>query len=108
MCPGNHASADTRQSGKTRQGSPWLRRALTAAAHGAARTKHQYLSAQDHRLAARRGSKRAILAVGHAILTISHYLLTRHTTYHELGSNYFDERNHEGVKCRAVRKSNSE
>ena len=89
MCPGNHASADTRQSGKTRQGSPWLRRTLTEAAHGAARTKHQYLWVQDNRLAARRGSQRAILAVGHATLTISSYLLTRHTTYHDLGSNYF-------------------
>lgn len=104
MCPGNHESAGKRQSGRTRKGSPWLRRALTEAAHGAARTKNKYLSAQYHRLAARRGSKRAILAVGHSILTISYYLLTRHTTYQELGHNYFDERDREGVKRRAVRR----
>jgi transposase len=104
MCPGNHESGGKRQSGKTRKGSPWLRRALTEAAHGAARTKHKYLSAQYHRLAARRGHKRAIIAVGHSILTISYYLLTRHTTYHDLGQNYFDERNREGVKRRAVRR----
>ena len=55
MCPGNHASAGKRKSGKTRKGSPWLRRALTEAAHGAARTKQKYLSAQYHRIAARRG-----------------------------------------------------
>jgi transposase len=104
MCPGNHASAGNRHSGKTRKGSPWLRRALTEAAHGAARTKNKYLSAQYHRIAARRGSKRAILAVGHSILTISYYLLTRHTTYQALGQNYFDERDREGVKRRAVRR----
>jgi transposase len=104
MCPGNHESAGKRKSGKTRKGSPWLRRALTEAAHGAARTKNKYLSAQYHRLAARRGSKRAIFAVGHSILTISYYLLTRHTTYHDLGQNYFDERDREGVKRRAVRR----
>jgi len=80
MCPGNHESAGKRKSGRTRKGSPWLRRALTEAAHGAARTKHKYLSAQYHRIAARRGSKRAILAVGHSILTISYHLLTRPTT----------------------------
>jgi transposase len=85
MCPGNHQSAGKRKSGKTRKGSPWLRRALTEAAHGAARTKNRYLSAQYHRIAARRGRKRAILAVGHSILTISYYLLTRHTTYQDLG-----------------------
>jgi transposase len=104
MCPGNHESAGKRKSGKTRKGSPWLRRALTEAAHGAARTKNKYLSAQYRRIAARRGSKRAILAVGHSILTISYYLLTRHTTYHDLGHNYFDERDREGVKRRAVRR----
>jgi len=104
MCPGNHESAGKRKTGKTRQGSPWLRRALTEAAHGAARTKKTYLSAHYRRLAARRGSKRAIVAVGHTILTISYHLLTRHTTYQDLGPNYFDERDREGVKRRAVRR----
>ena len=104
MCPGNHESAGKRKSGKTRQGSPWLRRALTEAAHGAARTKKTYLSAHYRRLAARRGNKRAIVAVGHTILTMSYYLLTRHTTYQDLGPNYFDERDREGVKRRAVRR----
>ena len=104
MCPGNHESAGKRKSGKTRQGSPWLRRALTEAAHGAARTKKTYLSAHYRRLVARRGNKRAIVAVGHTILTMSYYLLTRHTTYQDLGPNYFDERDREGVKRRAVRR----
>jgi transposase len=104
MCPGHHESAGKRQSGRTRKGRPWLRRALTEAAHGAARTKQKYLSAQSHRIAARRGHKRAIIAVGHSILTISYYLLTRHTTYHDLGQSYFDERDREGVKRRAVRR----
>jgi transposase len=104
MCPGNHESAGKRKSGKTRKGSPWLRRALTEAAHGAARTKNKYLSAQYHRIAARRGRKRAIMAVGHSILTVSYHLLTRHTTYQDLGQNYFDERDREEVKRRAVRR----
>jgi transposase len=104
MCPGNHESAGKRKTGKTRQRSPWLRRALTEAAHGAAHTKKSYLSAHYRRLAARRGSKRAIVAVGHTILTFRYYLLTRHTTYQDLGPNYFDERDREGVKRRAVRR----
>jgi len=104
MCPGNPESAGRRKSGKTRQGSPWLRRALAEAAHGAARTKQSYLAAHYRRLAARRGSRRAIVAVGHTILTLSDYRLTRHTRYEDLGPNYYDERDREGVKRRAVRR----
>jgi len=104
MCPGNKTSAGKRYSGKTRHGSPWLRRALTEAAHGAARKKNQYLKAQYHRLAGRRGAKRALLAVGHSILKIAYHVLTRQQTYQDLGENYFDERDREGVKRRAVRR----
>jgi len=104
MWPGTHASAGRRKSGKTRQGSPWLRRALTEAAHGAARTKKSSLAAHYRRLAARRGSRRAIGAVGHTILTMSYSLLTPHPTSQALGPTYYDEREREGVKRRAVRR----
>ncbi len=104
MCPGNNESAGKRKSGKTRKGSRWLRAALTEAAHGAARSKHTYLKAQYHRIARRRGAKRALVAVGHSILIIAYHLLTRQQTYRDLGENYFDERDHEGVKRRAVRR----
>lgn len=102
MCPGNNKSAGKRKSGKTRKGSPWLRRALIEAAHGAAHTKHKYFQALYRRLAARRGKQRAAVAVGHSLLTTGYYLITRHTTYQDLGGNYFDERDREAVKRRAV------
>lgn len=102
MCPGNNQSAGKRKSGKTRKGSPWLRRALIEAAHGAANTKHKYFQALYRRLAARRGKQRAAVAVGHSLLTTGYYLITRHTTYQDLGGNYFDERDREAVKRRAV------
>jgi transposase len=104
MCPGNNTSAGKRKSGKTRKGSPWLRRALTEAAHGAAHTKNKYFQALYRRLAARRGKQRAAIAVGHSLLTTGYYLITRHTTYQDLGGNYFDERDREGVKRRAVQR----
>ncbi len=78
MCPGNNESAGKRKSGKTRKGNRWLRRALNQAAWAAVRTKNTYFAARFHRLAAKRGSKRAIVAVGHKILVLAHYLL--HTT----------------------------
>ena len=102
MCPGNSESADKRRSGRTRKGSPWLRHCLVEAAHGAAHTKNKYLRSQYHRIAARRGKKKALLAVGHSILVIAYHLLTRKQAYAELGANYFDERDRQAVTKRCV------
>lgn len=76
MCPGNHESGGKRFSGKTRRGSPWLRVTLTEAAYAAGRGKNTYLSARYHRLIARRGKKRAALAVGRSILELCYELLS--------------------------------
>jgi transposase len=102
MCPGNHESAGKRHSGKTRKGSPWLRAALVEAAHAAGRTKQTYLRALSERVAARRGRKRAAVAVGHSILVTMYYVLLRETTYAELGANYFDEHDRTRVEHRLV------
>ena len=92
VCPGNHESAGKRLSGKTRQGNPWVRRLLLQAAHVVARQKHGYLSAQFHRIAARRGKKRAGMAVAHSILVIIYRLLLDGVAYEEHGDTFFEER----------------
>jgi transposase len=102
MCPGNNESAGKRRTGRTRKGSPWLRHCLIEAAHGAAHTKNKYLSSQYHRLAARRGKKKALVAVGHSILVIAYHLLTRKEAYSDLGANYFDERDRQAVTNRCL------
>jgi transposase len=89
MCPGNNESAGKRKSGKTRKGNRWLRRALNQAAWAAAPTKNTYFAARFHRLAAKRGSKRAIVAVGHKILLLAHYLLQHNCRFRELGADYY-------------------
>lgn len=104
VCPGNNESGGKRKSGATGRGNPWLRSTLVEAAWGAARTKGSYLSAQYHRLAARRGAKRAILAVAHSILVIIYHLLRDGTTYQDLGGNYFDQQNPQAVLRRSVRR----
>ena len=90
LCPGNHESAGKRKSGKTRDGNKWLRRSLCQAAWAATRTRDCYLAAQFRRLAARRGMKRALMAVAHSILVIGFYLLKRGEPYRELGGNYLE------------------
>ena len=107
VCPGNQESAGKRLSGQTRKGNPWLRRVLCQAAWAASHTKNTYLSAQYHRLAARRGKKRAIIAVAHSILVIAYYLLSRGEEYRDKGSDYFDRINSEGLKRHLVKRLES-
>jgi len=103
-CPGNSESAGKRLSGKTRKGSSWLRVLLVEAAHAAAHSKNTYLSAQYHRLAARRGKKKAMVAVGHTILVIIYQMLQQQQPYEELGGTYFDERERRDTEKRLVRR----
>src|SRR5262249_14038450 len=103
LCPGNDESAGKRRSGRTRKGSPWLRTAIVEAAQAGARTKDTYLAAQYRRLAARRGAKRAAVAVAHTLLVMVYALLTQQQeTYQELGGHYFDARDRQAVRRRLV------
>lgn len=90
ICPGNEESAGKRLRSCIRKGNRWLRRALAEAAWAASHTKDNYLAAQYRHLAARRGKKRALIAVGHSILKIFYHLRKYHVEYHELGADYFD------------------
>jgi transposase len=103
VCPGNHESAGKQTSGRTRKGSPWLKAVLVEAAQSASRTK-TYLGAQYRRLAARRGARRAAMAVAHSILCIAYHLIKDGGSYRDLGPQYFDQRDRVGVQKRLVRR----
>jgi transposase len=66
------------------------------------RTKGTYLAAQYGRMAARRGAKRAAVALAHGLLVIVYALLKQQTYYHELGGSYFDERDRQAIERRLV------
>lgn len=100
LAPGNHESAGKRQSGRTTKGNPALRLALVQAAWAASRTKDTYLSALYRRLAARRGKKRALVAVAHSMLTAAYHMARHRQPYQDLGSNYFDQRKKHDVVSR--------
>ncbi len=104
VCPGNHESAGKRLGGTTRKGNKPLRRALVQAAHAAARARQTYPGAQYRRLAARRGKKRAAVAVAHTILVIAYHLLARHTTYTDLGPDHFDRRDADALEQQLVKR----
>jgi transposase len=90
ICPGNEESGGKRLRSRTRKGNRWLRRALTEAAWAASHMKKSYFMAQYRRLAARRGKKRALLAVGHSLLVIIYHVLKHNKEYQDLGPDYFD------------------
>ena len=90
LCPGNHESAGKRRGGRTRQANRWLKGALTQAAWGASRTRRSYYSAKHRRLKARRGAKRATVAVAHGLLVTTHCLLSDPRPYADLGAGYFE------------------
>jgi len=104
LAPGKHESAGKNRSAKTRPGNRHLKTMLIQAAHAAGRSKDTYLSAQYRRLAARRGKKRAAVAVARSILVIAYHLLRDGTSYEELGSDHFDKRNQEQLERRLIKR----
>jgi transposase len=104
LCPGAHESAGKRKSGKIRKGSLWLRRCLCQGAWAVSTKKGNYLSALFRRLAARRGKKRATIAVAHNLLVIAYYILRDKVCYRDLGPDYFDRLDPEGLRRRLTKR----
>jgi transposase len=93
MVPGENESAGKQKSSRCRKGNKTLRRVLTQAAWAVSHCKSGYLRAFFHRVKARRGWAKAIVATSHKILVIAFQVLKTNTPYMELGSDYFDRLN---------------
>jgi transposase len=92
LSPRQDESAGKRRSTRTLTGNPWLKTTLVQAAWSAVRKDNTYFRAQFLRLKARRGPKKAIVAVAASILTAAYHILSRQTVYHDLGGDHFDRR----------------
>lgn len=90
VSPGNEKTAGKIKRKRCTLGNRWLKRALTEGAWAASHSKNSYLAAQFHRLAGRRGKKRALQAVAHSILVIFYHMLKSPAEYQDLGRDYFD------------------
>lgn len=104
LCPGSFESAGKRLSGKMRKGNVSLRRCLSQAAWAISMMQKNYLSALYRRIAARRGAKRAIMAVAHALLVIAYHMLRRKEDYRELGADHFDRLDVNRIRRSLVRR----
>jgi transposase len=83
VCPGNHESAGKQSSGKTPPSNRWLRGLLVQMANAAVRCKSSYFATVYRRIAARRGHKRAILAVAHRLLIAVYHMLKEGQPYRD-------------------------
>ena len=93
VCPGNNESAGKRKSSRIPKGNMYLKTALVEAANAAARAKGTYLRDKFYRLKARRGYKRAAVAIAHKILVSIYHMLSQQIAYHDLGDLYLDHLN---------------
>jgi len=95
LCPGNNESAGKRRSGKTTKGNKLLKTTLIVCAHSAVKVKSSYFYAQFQRISARRGKKRAYVAVAHSMLIAIYHILKDNIPFVDLGSEYYNQFNKE-------------
>jgi transposase len=103
LCPRLDESAGKRRSTRTRRSAPWLKTTLVQAAWAAVRTPG-YLRARFHRLKARRGARKAIVAVAASILTAAYHMLKHGVPYRDLGADHFDRRDKSRLAKRLLRR----
>ena len=104
LVPGKNESAGRNRSAKTNKANHYLKAVLVEAAQAVGHTRDTHLANQYHRLAARRGKKRAAVAIAHAILVIAYHIIKRGTTYVDLGANYLDERKADTIQHQLVKR----
>src|SRR5438093_2212949 len=104
LCPGNHESAGKRRPTTTGKGATWLRATLQETAWAAVKSRKSYYRALYHRLRARRGPKKAIVAVQHAMVVALWHMLKHRVSHRDLGADYFDRQNTERIRRHHVRR----
>jgi transposase len=104
LCPRNDESAGKRRSTRVRKSANWLKTTLVTAAWAGARKKDSYLRAQFLRIKARRGAKKAIMAVAASMMTATYYMLRDGVEYRDLGVHHFDRRDKTKTIHRLVRR----
>jgi transposase len=104
VCPGNQESAGHKKSGRSRLGNVHLKTALVGAAVSAAKKKGSYLKDKYYRLKARRGAKRAQMAIAHKVLVAAYHMLSTGAPYKDLSEGYLDRLSETQVAGNLVRR----
>jgi transposase len=93
LCPGNNESAGKRKSGKSPVRKHHLKTIMTEVAWAAVKKKGSYFKDKYYRLKARRGAKKAIIAIAHRILLGIYHVIKDGVEFRDLGEDYLTRRN---------------
>lgn len=104
LCPGSDESAGKRRSSRTRKSAKWLKSTLVQAAWSAVRTKTSYFRAKFHRLKARRGPKKAIVAIAASLLRAAYAILRDGVPFRDLGPDHFSTADRAKMAARLIKK----
>lgn len=107
LSPGNNESAGKRRSGRTTKGNKLLKTTMIQCAHSAVMVKSSYFCAQFQRISARRGRKRAYVAVAHSMLIAVYHMLKNGQVFSDLGADYYNQFNKERKINACLRKLQS-
>lgn len=104
VCPGNKQSGGKILSSAIRPGNKHLKAVLAEVVWAISHTKDNYLSAQYHRLARKRGKKKAVVAVSHSVLVILYHILRDKRPYSDLGADSFDKLDTKRIERHHIRR----
>ncbi len=103
LVPGCNESAGKKKSSRIRKGNLHLKATLVECAHAAIRQKESYYHAKYCKIAARRGGKRAVIAVAHSMALAIYHMLLNKQHFVDLGADYFNTINAEKIKKRNIK-----
>ena len=95
LCPGNNESAGKRKSGRSPVRKHHLKTIMIEVAWAAVKKKGSYFKDKYYRLKARRGAKKAIVAIAHRILLGVYHVIKDGAEFRDLGEDYLTLRNKE-------------
>lgn len=93
LCPGNHESAGKRKNARHPVRVHFLKTILIEVAWAAVKKKGSYYKDKFHRLKARRGPKKAIVAIAHRLLKAIYHIIKEGRHFKDLGEDYLTLRN---------------
>lgn len=93
LCPGNNESAGKRKSGRSPVRKHHLKTIMIEVAWAAIKKKDSYFKDKYYRLKARRGAKKAIVAIAHRILLGIYHVIKDGVEFRDLGEDYLTQKN---------------
>lgn len=102
LVPECKESAGKKMSTRIRKGNKYLKATLVECARSAIRNKESYLYSRYQRISARRGGKRAMVAIAHTMLIAIYHILKEKKPYKDLGSNHYTYCNQEKLIKRSL------